>query len=77
LAAWAEVMGGIDYPLLSDWWPHGATALKYGVMRPDGRAQRSIFIVDKEGKVRYIDVHLQREQPDLEAVFEALEKIGK
>lgn len=75
LNAWVEAMGGVFYPLLSDFWPHGHTALRYGVLRPDGRAQRSIFIVDKAGIVRYIDVHLQSEQPDNEALFEALAQI--
>nr|MDA8216394.1 redoxin domain-containing protein [Dehalococcoidales bacterium] len=75
LAAWAESLGGIYYPLLSDLWPHGGVALRYGVLRPDGRSQRSVFIIDKEGIVRYIDVHEQGEQPDNEAIFEALQNI--
>ncbi len=77
LNAWAEALGGIGYPLLSDLWPHGETALRYGVLRPDGRSQRSIFIVDKQGIVRYIDVHAQREAPDVEAIFEALAALGQ
>jgi peroxiredoxin len=76
LAAFAEALGGLYYPLLSDYWPHGETALRYGVLRPDGRAQRSVFIVDKEGKVRYIDVHAQSERPDPEAIFEALSQLS-
>lgn len=51
-------------------------ALRYGVLRPDGRAQRSVFIVDQAGNVRYIDVHAQSEQPDPEAIFEALAKLS-
>lgn len=43
------------------------------MLRPDGRAQRSIFVIDREGIVRYIDVHEQREQPDNEAIFEVLQ----
>jgi len=74
--AWAQSLGGINYPVLSDFWPHGGTALRYGVLRPDGRAQRSLFVVDKEGIVRYIDVHAQGEQPDYDAVLEALQEIG-
>ena len=75
LNAWGEALGGLNYPLLSDYWPHGQVALRYGVLRPDGRAQRSLFVVDKEGTVRYIDVHLQNEQPDNEALFEALAQL--
>ncbi len=72
LNAWSEALGGLKYPLLSDFWPHGGVALAYGVLRPDGRAQRSVFVIDKQGIIRYVDVHAQREQPDNEAILEAL-----
>ena len=75
LRAWAESLGGISYPLLSDFWPHGETARKYGVFREDGRSERALFIVDKEGIVRYIDVHDIDEQPDNEEVFKVLRQL--
>ncbi len=34
LKAWAESLGGISYPLLSDFYPHGRFAELYGVLRP-------------------------------------------
>ena len=55
-AAWAERLGGISYPLLSDFYPHGEVAAAYGVMRPQGMAERALIIIDKAGIVRYIDV---------------------
>ncbi len=70
--AWAKSMGGLDFPLLSDFWPHGEVATKYGVLRPQGMAERSILIVDKEGKVVYIDVHDISKQPENEDLFEVL-----
>lgn len=73
--AWADHIGGVSFPLLSDFWPHGAVAEKYGVLRPQGIAERAIFIIDKQGIVRYIDVHELREQPDEEVVLEELEKL--
>ncbi len=75
LRAWAESLGGISYPLLSDFWPHGEMARKYGVFREDGRSERALFIVDKEGIVRYIDVHDIDEQPDNEEVFKVLRQL--
>ncbi len=58
LKAWAESLGGIHYPLLSDFWPHGEVAEQYGVLRYDeGRSERAIFIIDKKGIIRYIDIH--------------------
>jgi alkyl hydroperoxide reductase subunit AhpC len=73
LKAWSESIGGITYPLLSDFWPHGKIAQDYGVFRADGgMAERAIIIVDTAGIVRYIDVHDIKEQPDEEQIFEVL-----
>jgi glutaredoxin len=72
LKAWAESLGGITYPLLSDFWPHGEVAARYGVFRDDGRSERALFIVDKEGLIRYIDIHDIDEQPDNEELFSVL-----
>lgn len=62
----------IDFPLLSDFWPHGAVADKYGVLFPVGVAERAVIGIDKEGIVRYIDVHAVLEVPELEACATAL-----
>jgi alkyl hydroperoxide reductase subunit AhpC len=75
-AAWAEKLGGISYPLLSDFYPHGAVAQRYGVLRPEGMSERAIFVIDKQGTVRYIDVHELREQPDEAVIFEELAKLA-
>jgi glutaredoxin len=75
LVAWAESLGQINYPLLSDFWPHGAVAEKYGVLRADGRSERALFIIDKEGIVQYIDVHDIDDQPDNEVVLAELRRI--
>jgi len=75
LTAWAESLGGIDYPLLSDFWPHGAVAREYGVFRPDGRSERALFILDKEGVIRYVDVHNIDDQPSNQVLFDELRRI--
>lgn len=75
LTAWAESLGGITYPLLSDFWPHGEVSRSYGVLRPDGRSERAIFVVDKKGIVRYVDVHDIDDQPDNEELFAVLADI--
>jgi len=75
LAAWAESLGGITYPLLSDFYPHGEIANLYGVLRDDGKSERAIFVVDKKGIVRYVDIHDFDEQPDNEELFTVLAKI--
>jgi alkyl hydroperoxide reductase subunit AhpC len=75
LIAWAKSLGGISYPLLSDFWPHGEVAKKYGVLRKEGYTERAIFIVDREGVIRYIDIHDIGQQPSNEALLEELRKI--
>lgn len=73
--AWAQSLGGIRYPLLSDFWPHGDVAKHYGVLKDGGFSERAVFIIDKGGVVRYIDVHDIGEEPDREQIFEELQKL--
>ena len=75
IKAWAKSLGKISYPLLSDFWPHGQTALKYGVLRAEGFTERALFIVDKQGKIRYIDIHPIGDQPKNSVLFDELKKI--
>jgi glutaredoxin len=72
LKAWAESLGGITYPLLSDFYPHGQVAEKYGVLRSEGYTERAIFVMDKRGIIRYIDVHDIEKQPDNDELFRVL-----
>ena len=52
-AAWAKDQG-YTFPLLADFWPHGAVARSFGVFNEDlGLAVRGTFIVDKQGVVVY------------------------
>ena len=49
---------GLEFPLLSDFWPHGATAQAYGVFNDQaGMALRGTFLVDAEGKVAFAEVN--------------------
>jgi peroxiredoxin (alkyl hydroperoxide reductase subunit C) len=64
----------ISFPLLSDFYPHGAIAEKYGVFVPVGVAERAVIGIDKDGVVGYIDVQPFREVPDLTACAVALGK---
>jgi peroxiredoxin (alkyl hydroperoxide reductase subunit C) len=75
-AAWAESLGGIRFPLLSDFYPHGAVAQRYGILRKEGMAERAVFIIDKSGTIRYIDVHKINEAPDEEQILDELRNIS-
>ncbi len=71
--AWKESLGGLDYPLLSDFWPHGEIAKRYGVLRGEGYAERAVFVIDKQGVVQYVDVHDIQEPPDPKEALKALD----
>lgn len=75
LFAWTNQMGKLWFPVLSDFWPHGAVAKKYGVLRSDGVSERALFVIDKQGIIRYIDVHDINKRPPLENLVSALEKL--
>lgn len=71
----------MTYPLLSDF--NNVVAKKYGIFRDEsygGRVklanERAIFVIDKHGIIRYIDVHDIREAPALEPVLKTLEELG-
>lgn len=72
LKAWADSLGGITYPLLSDFFPHGQVARRYGVLRPEGYAERAIFVIDKQGIIRYVDVYPLDQQPNNDDLFQKL-----
>jgi len=69
--AFAESVG-VEYPLLADFYPHGAVAKSYGVLRAEGFAERSTFVIDKQGIVRYAEVHEFGKVPDRAKAIEAL-----
>jgi glutaredoxin len=75
LKAWADSLGGITYPLLSDFFPHGRVAQLYGVLRSEGKSERSIFVIDKHGIIRYVDVYDIDQQPDNRVLFGVLAKL--
>jgi len=77
LYAWTKEMGELWFPVLSDFWPHGAVAKKYGVLRSNGITERALFVVDKKGVIRYIDVHDINKRPGLEILVKELEKLEK
>jgi peroxiredoxin (alkyl hydroperoxide reductase subunit C) len=75
LFSWTNQMGELWFPVLSDFWPHGQTAEQYGILRTDGTSERALFVIDKQGVIRYIDVHDINERPSLENMVKALEKL--
>lgn len=75
-AAWAKSLGGITFDLLSDFHPKGEVTKNYGVWRENnGFSERALFIVDKEGKIAYKDIHELSDQPDNEELFDVLKNL--
>ncbi|MGW0838973.1 peroxiredoxin [Streptomyces sp. NPDC002787] len=67
---------GLEYPLLSDFWPHGEVSRAYGVFDADkGCAVRGTFIVDKEGVVRWSVVNALPDARDLNEYLAALDTL--
>ncbi|MCT9087869.1 peroxiredoxin [Streptomyces sp. ASQP_92] len=67
---------GLEYPLVSDFWPHGEVSRAYGVFDEDkGCAVRGTFIIDKEGVVRWTVVNALPDARDLNEYLKALDTI--
>ena len=72
-------IGLLKYPLASDFYPHGEVIKKYGVLREGdpipGISERAVFVVDKQGKIAMSKVYELGDQPDMNDVWEVLEKL--
>ncbi len=76
LFAWTRQMGKLWFPVLSDFWPHGQVADRYGVLRSDGISERALFIIDKQGVLRYAYVDDINKRPDLKLLVTELRKLN-
>jgi alkyl hydroperoxide reductase subunit AhpC len=76
LKAWSESLGGIPFPLLSDYWPHGAVGKAYGVFNEErGMDARAVFLVDAQGIIRHAHVYAQGTIPESADLLEKLKTI--
>ncbi len=75
LDAWAKSMK-TTFPLLSDFYPQGKVVDEYGVRHPAGMAERALFVIDKEGTIRYIEITSSPgELPDNEDLYAVISKL--
>jgi peroxiredoxin (alkyl hydroperoxide reductase subunit C) len=77
LYAWTRQMGDLWFPVLSDFWPHGAVAEKYGVLRTSGVSERALIFIDKNGIIQDIQVSDINVRPDLAQCATSLQKMNK
>ena len=78
--AWQKKdIGIMSFPLASDFYPHGEVARKYGILREGdpipGISDRAVFVVGKDGKLKFAKVYPISQVPDNEEVFAALRKL--
>ena len=72
LKTWS-IQEGYLFPMLSDFWPHGEVARKYGVFNETaGMANRGTFLVDKQGIVRFAEINEPGQQRDQSAWHRAM-----
>ena len=76
LKTWAEQLGDLPFPLLSDYWPHGAIGKAYGVFNEErGMDARSVFLVDAQGVIRHSHVYPQGTIPESKDLLDRLKAI--
>lgn len=79
--AWqAKEIGWLKYPLASDFFPHGAVADMYGVLRTGpplpGISERAIFVIDKDGRLAWKKTYELSETPPNDEVLDVLRNIN-
>lgn len=67
---WADQIG-CDFAVGGDFWPHSQVALQYGVMRPEGVADRAMFLIDADGRIRFQELYPADQVPPVEPVLNA------
>ena len=76
LKVWVEQLGGLPFPLLSDYWPHGAVGKAYGIFNEErGMDKRAAYVLDAKGIVRYAKVYPQGTIPESPELLEQLRKL--
>lgn len=78
--AWQQrSIGRLQYPLASDFYPHGGVAQQYGVWRTGppipGINDRSIFVVNKDGKIVFARLYDLGDVPENQEVLNVLKKL--
>ena len=70
--AWGETLGIRNVQLLADFWPHGAVAKSFGILRAEGFSERANIVVDEGGKVLFVKVYPIKQLPDIKEILEVV-----
>jgi mycoredoxin-dependent peroxiredoxin len=76
---WERAIGPFDFPLCSDFWPHGEVSERYGVLRKSGdgagSSDRAVVIVDRSGNVAFRKTYARDQVPPVQEILAVLEQI--
>lgn len=68
----------LHFPLLADFEPKGAVARQYGAYREaDGTSDRALFVIDKDGVIRWSYCSPVAVNPGADGILDALEQLPK
>jgi alkyl hydroperoxide reductase subunit AhpC len=81
--AWERAIGPFEFPMCSDFWPHGEVCQRFGVLRKAGErsgegagaSERAVVVVDRSGSVVFRKTYGQDQVAPVEEVLTVLEKI--
>jgi len=77
--AWERAIGPFEFPMCSDFWPHGEVSERYGVLRMAGEvagsSERAVVIVDRSGSIVFRKSYGRDEVAPVEEILAVLEKI--
>jgi alkyl hydroperoxide reductase subunit AhpC len=78
--AWERAIGPFEFPLCSDFWPHGEVSKRYGVLEEEGgdagACRRAVIAVDLAGSIVFRKIYPPEQVPPLDEVLAVLESIG-
>ncbi len=81
--AWQEFqIGTVEFPLCSDFYPHGAVAEAYGVLRQDehplrGISERAVFVIEQSGRIAFSKVYPLDIAPKADAILAEVQKLTR
>lgn len=77
--AWERAIGPFEFPMCSDFWPHGAVSERYGVLRKSGEgvgaSERAVVVVNRSGNVVFRKSYNHGQVAPVEEVLMVLEKM--
>ena len=75
--AFSSSLGSIPYPLLADYWPHGAVCESFGILNEQlGAPLRAVIIIDKEGVIRFKQTYAAAGDVDPRDILAEVQKLG-